>query len=82
MNDVEFNEVQLAQNGNVGITIFRYTGMDNALAQSILDRAIQQYVGTSSAKQFVDYRTDNPFERIVVKGIDELIYRPYNNWDG
>ena len=47
--------------------------------KAVMDKAVSEYVTHNVYNQFVEIHLDNPWIRIVVKGINEVHYEPFNN---
>lgn len=45
--------------------------------KSIMDKAVKQYVGNQPYVEFVDINLDNPWVRVVIKGINKIEYEEY-----
>lgn len=49
-------------------------GIGNGNPKAVVDEAVAQYVGAESYCQFTDIHLDNPWVRVVIKGIGDISY--------
>lgn len=52
------------------IAVFLYTGKSDP--KTILDQAVQKYVGNSSYHELIDAHLDNPWMRVIVSDINDM----------
>ena len=70
------------ENGNtieVGKVAILKGGIGSINPKSILDNAVSEYVKYNTYNQFVEIHLDNPWVRVVVKGINEVQYESFDN---
>ena len=75
-NNVLIFEQDLKNNNeeSVGKMVIIVGGVGQDNPKAIVDNAVREYVGENRCSQFVDMHLDNPWVRIVVKGINDIDY--------
>jgi hypothetical protein len=69
MNDIIYQEVSTSnQKVKVGILIYR--GADDPAKH--LNAAVRAYVGREGYNEFIDANMDNPWIRVIIKGINDM----------
>ncbi len=53
-------------------------GIGASNPKSVMDKSVKHYVGQESYNQFVEINLDNPWVRVVIKGINELKYEHFD----
>jgi len=53
-------------------------GVGASNPKAILDKVVSEYVDHEAYNQFVEIHLDNPWIRVVIKGMDKLQYEPFN----
>lgn len=53
-------------------------GLNTENPTGLMDTAVSQYVGSNGYNEFVEIYLDNPWVRVVVIGINELDYKPFD----
>lgn len=69
MKDVIYQEAKTS-NSKVKVGILLYTGSGDPVKH--LNEAVSHYVGTEGYNEFIDANMDNPWVRVIVKGINEM----------
>jgi hypothetical protein len=69
MNEVQLKEIT-TRAGQVKVAIFTFVGYDDPTVA--LDRAVATYVGHEGYNEFIDANMDNPWVRVIIKGINDL----------
>ena len=73
---IQESTIQL-ENGNKGrVAVFLYGGEGNPTME--LNKAVNEYVGNEPASQFIDINMDNPWVRVVILHMNEMVQ---NNYD-
>ena len=79
--DVDIVQTPIGERGTV--TILR-GGWTRADAKTYMDDAVRQFVENRLINQFVEIHLDIPQVRIIVEGINDIIYQPIQefveNW--
>lgn len=75
LKEVEIYE-QAIDNGHGNIAILK-ANQYSTHPDELLDKAVLQYVGNKPYNQFVDIREENPWVRIVITGINNISYKPF-----
>lgn len=79
MGDVEIFEQDLMRDGRkVGKVAILRGGLDTANPTAIMNTAVLKYVKSTGHNQFVEIHLDNPWVRVVIDGINELEYKPFD----
>ncbi len=71
--DVEIKEFPV-ENGGI-ITIIR-GGINKP--KSYMDNVVSEYVGNTLHNQFIEIYLDNPYVRVIVKGINDFDYNVFD----
>ena len=85
MKDVEIYEQILfgkdvhGQDKEVGKVAIIRGGIGAQNPKAIMDKAVSNYVARELYNQFVEIHLDNPWIRVVIKGINDVQYEPYEN---
>jgi hypothetical protein len=75
MKDIVIQQAEY--NGGKGkIGILMYVGSGDPVPH--LDAAVHSYVRNQSYNEYIDANMDNPWIRIIVKGINEMDQTPFN----
>ena len=69
MKDVIYQEAKTT-NDKVKVGILIYTGEGDPVKH--LNNAVHQYVNTTSYNEFIDANMDNPWVRVIIKGINDM----------
>jgi hypothetical protein len=69
MKDIIYQEVE-APSHNVKVGILMYTGSGDPAIH--LKEAVHDYVGKKGYNEFIDANMDNPWVRVIIKGINEM----------
>ena len=69
MQDIIFQEAE-ANNRKVKVGILHYVGNGDPVKN--LNAAVSKYVANEGYNEFVDANMDNPWVRVIVKGINEM----------
>lgn len=69
MKDVILQEVENPDE-KVKVAILRYIGSGDPVKH--LDEAVHYYVGAQGYNEFIDANMDNPWIRVIVKGINNM----------
>ena len=73
---IQENIIQL-EDGNKGkVAVFLYGGEGNPMVA--LDDAVKEYVGVEPSSQFIDINMDNPWVRVVITHINEMLQDDYD----
>ena len=84
MAEIEIFEQALCNsdgNGNsieVGKVAILRGGIGAMNPKAFMDKAVSEYVKYNTFNQFVEIHLDNPWVRVIVKGINEVKYEPFN----
>lgn len=62
--------------GRVKVAIFTYIGQQDPIER--LNDAVNIYVGHEGYNEFVDANMDNPWVRVIIKGINEVGHSVFN----
>ena len=69
MNDIKYQETT-TPDGRVKVGIFMYTGYGDPVKN--LNEAVRLYVRHEGYNEFIDANMDNPWVRVVIKGINDM----------
>lgn len=75
MKDVIYQEVKTA-NDKVKVGILIYTGAGDPIKN--LREAVRQYVGKEGYNEFIDANMDNPWVKVIIKGILDVEKLEFN----
>ena len=78
MENIEIFEQELQnQNGSIAgkIAILK-GGFDAVNPKAVMDKVVKDYVGNTAYCQFLEIHLDNPWVRVVIKGINDIQYKP------
>jgi len=76
VKDVIYQEAEtLNKKAKIGILV--YTGEGDPVKH--LNEAVHYYVGTNSYNEFIDANMDNPWVRVIIKGINDLEQEPFDS---
>jgi len=83
MDDVKIFEEYLNddsgnEKGKVAILV---GGMNSDNPKEFMDGAVSKYVGRTGHNQFVEIHLDNPWTRVLVRGINDIPFRPMTDQD-
>ena len=83
MNDVKIFEEYLKddndnEKGKVAILV---GGINSDNPKEFMDGAVSKYVGRDGHNQFVEIHLDNPWTRVLVRGINDIPFRPMTDKD-
>ncbi len=83
MKDVKIFVQQLKdETGNiVGKIVILVGGVKSDNPKEYMDSAINKYVGNEGHNQFVEIHLDNPWTRVLIKGINNIPFRPMTEND-
>jgi hypothetical protein len=73
INEAEYD---LPNNSKGKIAVFIYTG--SADPKIALDYAVHTYVGTNGFHELIDANLDNPWMRVIVSDINNMIQRQFD----
>lgn len=76
ITDVIYQEAT-SGNGNVKVGILMYVGSGDPVRH--LNDAVHYYVGNVGYNEFIDANMDNPWIRVIIKGLDRLDQVPFNS---
>ncbi len=80
MDKIEIFEQELMKEGTkVGKVAILRGGLNTDNPNPIMNAAVSKYVGNTGYNEFVEIYLDNPWVRVVVSGINELEYKPFEN---
>jgi hypothetical protein len=69
MKDIIYQEAKTT-NGKVKVGILIYTGSGDPVKN--LNEAVNLYVGHEGYNEFIDANMDNPWVRVIIKGINDM----------
>jgi hypothetical protein len=69
MKDVIYQEAETT-NRKVKVGILIYTGTRDPVKN--LNEAVHQYTGNEGYNEFIDANMDNPWVRVIIKGINDM----------
>ena len=75
MKDIIYQEVETT-NKKVKVGILIYTGVGDPVKN--LNEAVSQYVGLVGYNEFIDANMDNPWVRVIIKGINDVDQIPFD----
>jgi hypothetical protein len=83
MNDVKLFDQHLKDDkGNiVGKVAILVGGINSDNPKEFMDNAVSEYVGREGHNQFVEIHLDNPWTRVLVKGINDIPLRQMTDQD-
>lgn len=73
-----FGKDELGKKNKVGRIAIIVGGTQSANPKGVIDEAVQQYVGNKPFCQFTEIHLDNPWVRIVISGINDIQYEPFD----
>ena len=75
MEETQIYEQELYNRGEVvGKMAIIIGGIGQGNPKAVVDEAVAKYVGTEKNCQFTDIHLDNPWVRVVIKGINDIEY--------
>ena len=83
MDDVQLFEQKIFDlNGQeVGKIAILVGGLRSENPKEYMDMAVNNYVGREMHNQFIEIFLDNPWTRIVTRGLDSMPFNPMNDED-
>jgi hypothetical protein len=69
MKDIVYQEAKTT-NEKVKVGILIYTGTGDPVKH--LNEAVNHYVGHEGYNEFIDANMDNPWVRVIIKGMNEM----------
>lgn len=69
MSEVKIQELTTAD-PTVKVAVFTYSGYGDPI--KYLNDAVREYVGRELYNEFIDANMDNPWVRVIVKGINSM----------
>ena len=69
IKDIVYQEAETT-NKKVKVGILIYTGAGDPVKH--LNEAVQQYVGNQGYNEFIDANMDNPWVKVIIKGINDM----------
>jgi hypothetical protein len=75
MKDVIYQEAATT-NQKVKVGILIYTGAGDPVKH--LNEAVHLYVGNEGYNEFIDANMDNPWVRVIIKGINDMDQQEFN----
>jgi hypothetical protein len=75
MKDIIYQEATTAD-PRIKVGILIYKGAGDPVVH--LNNAVDQYVGNESYNEFIDANMDNPWVRVIIKGINEMTPVEFN----
>jgi hypothetical protein len=75
MKDIIYQEVE-APNKKVKVGILMYTGSGDPSVH--LRDAVSRFVGKEGYNEFIDANMDNPWIRVIIKGINEMEQKEFD----
>jgi hypothetical protein len=69
MKDIIYQETKTTDE-KVKVGILIYTGAGDPVKH--LNEAVHNYVGTKPYNEFIDANMDNPWVRVIIKGINDM----------
>lgn len=85
MEDIEIYEQILYdtdspnQNKEVGKIAILRGGIGVSNPKAFMDNAVSKYVARELYNQFVEIHLDNPWVRVIIKGINDVQYKKFCN---
>ena len=76
MDEVEIYEQELSGGGK--FTILRGVSTSEK-PNAYMDKAVETYCNDESHNTFVENHPDNPYVRVIIKGINDLPFVPLHN---
>ncbi|MDX9694160.1 MAG: hypothetical protein RBT49_00050 [Bacteroidales bacterium] len=78
MSKIEIFEQDLTKDGkSVGKVVILRGGLNTDNPTPILNDAVSKYVGRKGYNEFVEIHLDNPWVRVVIGGINEIEFKPF-----
>lgn len=75
MDKIIYQEVQTADT-KVRVGILMYVGSGDPVRK--LNEAVNLYVRNEGYNEFIDANMDNPWVRVIIKGINDMSQTPFN----
>lgn len=75
IDDIVFQEVKTGDN-KIIVGIFKYIGDGDPVKN--LNDAIALYVGNKAFSEFIDANMDNPWIRVILKGVNDMGQMKFN----
>ena len=75
MKDIIY-QTATTSDSKIIIGILMYIGSGDPVVK--LNEAVSQYVRNEGYNEFIDANMDNPWIRIIIKGINEMKQEPFN----
>jgi hypothetical protein len=75
MKDIIYQELQGSTN-RVKVGILIYKGSGDPVKH--LNEAVHRYVGNEGYNEFIDANMDNPWVRVIIKGINDMDQVQFN----
>jgi hypothetical protein len=84
MNEIEIfkQELKNPNSTSVGEVAILRGGLNMPNPKAFMDDAVAKYVKHKSYNEFVEVHLDNPWVRVVITGINELVYDSLSLEDG
>lgn len=74
-----FEQVLKNNDEEIGKIAILRGGLNTENPSAIMDEAVSRYVDTKEYNEFVEIFLDNPWVRVIVKGINELEYKTFKD---
>lgn len=83
MKDVKIYDQPLTdkENNVKGKLTILVGGLNSDNPKEFMDNVVSNYVGRTGHNQFVEIHLDNPWTRVLVRGINDLPFREMTNED-
>ena len=74
-----YNKDSKGENEEIGKIAILKGGIGASNPKAVMDKAVDKYVAYEPYTQFVDIHLDNPWVRVVIKGINDVQYVPFED---
>ncbi len=79
MQNIEIFEQELTKNNKpVGKLAVIRGGLNTDNPTALLNDAVSKYVNNNGYNEFVEINLDNPWIRVIIFGINDLEYKPFD----
>lgn len=72
-----FNKNINGQDKEIGKMAIIKGGIGTVNPKAVMDNAVREYVANESYNQFVEIHLDNPWVRVVIKGINDVSFEEF-----
>ncbi len=73
-----FEQVLTKNNKKVGKVAILRGGLNTDNPTAIMNNAVSKYVGNKGYNEFVEIHLDNPWVRVIIGGINDLDFKPFD----